>query len=90
MEITNTSRHDRIPLVVGRRIAQIAFFEVEPLEKDYVISGGKYQHSQDLDELRRSWSPEAMLPRMDRDFEVDKEAIRRAWEEWFAKNLLLA
>lgn len=86
MEVTSNSRFHHQPLVVGRRVAQIAFFEVQGLEEDYVSSGGKYQHSQDLDELRRSWSPEMMLPRMDRDFEVDKEAIEKAWEDWFAKT----
>jgi hypothetical protein len=31
MEIANSSRNKHIPLVVGRRIAQIVFFEVEPI-----------------------------------------------------------
>ena len=46
MEITNNSRHYTIPLVVGRRVAQIVFFETgDILEKDYAASG-KYQTAQ--------------------------------------------
>lgn len=77
MEVTNNSRHYTIPLVVGRRIAQIVFYEVAPLEKkniDYVGEGGKYQHSHQLEELKRSWNPMMMLPRMHLDWEV-KEIV---------------
>ncbi|HVU80317.1 MAG TPA: FAD-dependent thymidylate synthase, partial [Candidatus Paceibacterota bacterium] len=69
MEITNNSKNYIIPLVAGRRIAQIIFFETGPiLEKDYT-KGGKYQVSQDLEEVKRGWTPEQMLPRLylDRD-----------------------
>lgn len=74
MEVTNNSQHFTIPLVVGRRIAQMVFYEVEPLEgtPDYVAGGGKYQHSQNLEELKRSWHPEMMIPRMHLDWEVQK------------------
>ena len=51
MEITNNSQNFTIPLVVGRRIAQMVFYEVEPLKAatvDYVGEGGKYQRSQDI------------------------------------------
>jgi len=72
MEVTNNSQHFTIPLVVGRRIAQMVFYEVEPLAStaDYVGEGGKYQHSQDLEELKSSWQPEMMIPRMHLDWEV--------------------
>lgn len=73
MEVTNNSRHFSIPLVVGRRIAQMVFYEVAPLEVktvDYVGEGGKYQTSQDLEELKRNWNPEMMLPKMHMDWEV--------------------
>src|SRR3989344_653502 len=57
MEITNNSQHYAIPLVVGRRIGQMVFYEVEPLKKksDYVAEQGKYQLAQDLDEVKKSW-----------------------------------
>ncbi|MEW5858187.1 MAG: hypothetical protein AB1861_12525 [Cyanobacteriota bacterium] len=73
MEVTNNSQHYTIPLVVGRRIAQMVFYEVAPLslaEVDYVGEGGKYQRSQDLEELKKSWNPHMMLPQMHLDWEV--------------------
>ena len=70
MEITNNSRHYTIPLVVGRRIAQLVFFDTGPiLEKDYAAEG-KYQAPHlTLAELKRAWRPATMLPRLwaDRD-----------------------
>jgi len=73
MEVTNNSRYFSIPLVVGRRIAQMVFYEVEPLAKkdvDYVGEGGKYQSSQDVKEVMSSWKPEMMIPRMFMDWEI--------------------
>ena len=79
MEITNNSQHFTIPLVVGRRIAQMVFYEVNPLgEKgaDYATEKGKYQSSQDLKTLKKIWNPQQMIPRMHLDWEVaaDKKA----------------
>lgn len=70
LEVTNNSRYYHIPLVVGRRIAQLAFFEVEPGGADYVLQAGKYQTSQNVEELKATWTPEAMLPRIFRDRET--------------------
>jgi dCTP deaminase len=73
MEVTNNSQHYTIPLVVGRRIAQMVFYEVAPLEKnevDYVGEGGKYQSAKTLDELKRTWHPNMMTPRMHLDWEI--------------------
>ncbi|MBI2033626.1 MAG: deoxycytidine triphosphate deaminase, partial [Candidatus Liptonbacteria bacterium] len=73
MEVTNNSQHYFIPLVVGRRIAQMVFYEVAPLVskvEDYVGEGGKYQGSSDVEELKKSWHPEMMVPQMHRDKEV--------------------
>lgn len=74
MEVTNNSQYFTIPLVVGRRIGQMVFYEVEPLKKkgreDYVAEQGKYQLTQDLDEVKKSWRPEMMMPRMHLDWEV--------------------
>lgn len=75
MEITNNSRHYHIPLVVGRRVGQIAFFEVEPIEsvaEDYTRAG-KYQTEDNLETLKRNWSPEQMLPRMYLDREIGRK-----------------
>ncbi len=73
MEITNNSRYFSIPLVVGRRIAQMVFYEVAPLvaaKIDYVGEGGKYQSSQDLETLKKSWNPHMMAPKMHLDWEI--------------------
>jgi len=74
MEITNNSIDYALPLVVGRRIAQLVFFETDPLlaeDTDYADSG-KYQTSSDLAELMSTWRPMDMLPKQWRDREVRK------------------
>lgn len=72
MEITNNSQYFVIPLVAERRIGQIVFYEVQPIERarDYVAEGGKYQISQELDELKAKWNPQMMVPQMHKDWEV--------------------
>lgn len=71
MEITNNSRFYKIPLVVGRRYAQMVFFEIEPVDPDYDYSRrGKYQTSFDLEETIRNWHPRDMLPKMWKDREI--------------------
>jgi len=70
MEIENTSRFYHIPLVVGRRIAQIVFMETGTLiNKDYSFAGN-YQDSPDLERLKSSWTPSMMLPRLDKDRDI--------------------
>ena len=70
MEVTNNSKHYTIPLVAGRRIAQIAFFQVDPpLGESYDVTG-KYQTGQDLESIKASWKPDNMLPKMWKDREV--------------------
>ena len=72
MEITNNSAHYYIPLVVGRRIGQIVFFETGPiLETDYAHKG-KYQSSTSLAKLKKEWKPEMMLPRLYLDRDIKK------------------
>lgn len=70
MEITNNSRHYSIPLVVGRRVAQIIFFRVgDILNTDYT-AGGKYQKETDIKKIQASWEPTMMLPRVYEDREI--------------------
>ncbi len=72
MEITNNSKHYAIPLVVGRRIAQLVFFETgEILGHDY-NKVGKYNSSEDVAILKKNWKPEMMLPRLYKDREIGK------------------
>ena len=73
MEITNNSKNYIIPLVVGRRIAQMVFFEIGPiLAKDYAVEG-KYQTSNNIRKLKRLWTPESMLPKLWADRDAQKK-----------------
>jgi len=85
MEITSNSTHYSIPLVVGRRIAQIVFFPTEGTRPATLSSSstsstgsenvtsynrvGKYQTARTLAEVQASWSPTQMLPKMYQDRE---------------------
>ncbi len=71
MEITNNSRFYSIPLVVGRRIAQIVFFDTDgTLTSHSYEKGGKYQTDSDIETLVKNWQPSAMLPKMWLDREI--------------------
>ena len=71
MEITNHSQSHSIPLVVGRRIAQIVFLGVEKVDaRDNYFKSGKYQNNADLADLKKNWTPDAMIPKMWKDWEV--------------------
>jgi dCTP deaminase len=72
MEITNNSKQYKIPLVVGRRIAQIVFFETEGILKNNYQKNGKYQKDTHVSEVVKKWNPEDMLPKMYNDFEISK------------------
>ncbi len=72
MEITNNSRHYIIPLVVGRRVAQIIFFETgEILARDYAHAG-KYQSATDVKTLKKQWKPQMMLPKLYTDRDISR------------------
>ena len=73
MEITNNSTHYYIPLVVGRRIAQIIFFETGPILKSDYAKGGKYQSSGSVAQLKKSWRPTDMLPRLYLDRDIKRK-----------------
>jgi len=73
MEITNNSSHYYIPLVVGRRIGQLVFFETGPiLKSDYTLRG-KYQVDQPLSKLKKEWEPKMMLPKLYLDKDIKKK-----------------
>jgi len=73
MEITNNSKHYFIPLVVGRRIAQLIFFETGPiLDRDYSKSG-KYQTTTDIKKMMKEWDPKSMLPKLYHDRDIKKK-----------------
>ncbi len=70
MEITNNAQHYHIPLVVGRRIAQIVFFETGPIIGNDYTKKGKYQKTNDLKQLQKEWDPASMLPNLYNDRDI--------------------
>ena len=73
MEITNNSKHYFIPLVVGRRVAQLIFFETGPIiDKNYAV-GGKYQTTTEVKKLIKEWTPFSMLPKLYLDRDIKKK-----------------
>jgi dCTP deaminase len=74
MEITNNSRNYSVPLVVGRRIAQIIFFETGAINSiDYSeIKTSKYASSTDIKILKKNWKPADMLPKLYKDRDIEK------------------
>ncbi len=75
MEITNNSTYRIIPLVVGRRMAQMIFFDVGTIEgEDYTKAAySKYQSSHDLEQTRISWTPSQMIPKMHLDGDIHQK-----------------
>lgn len=85
MEITNNSRYYSIPLVVGRRIAQIVFFDTEGIEKHSYESSGKYQTRYERFELRPNFrdAPNSPAPKTDpRAFSrsSDLSVLKESWD----------
>ncbi|OGC83797.1 hypothetical protein A3D68_00665 [Candidatus Adlerbacteria bacterium RIFCSPHIGHO2_02_FULL_52_17] len=72
MEVTNNSSHYFIPLVVGRRIGQIVFFETGPILKSDYTKSGKYQSTGSVAQLKKNWKPDMMLPRLYLDRDITK------------------
>lgn len=64
MEITNENPHHSVPLIVGRPIAKIAFFECRNSLEETDLYGGSYQKSTNLEEIKRNWTPKNMLPKL--------------------------
>lgn len=71
MEITNNSRENPLLLVVGMRVAQIVFWEVQPVETGYGQTG-KYQTGEDLQGVKKRWSSESMLPKLYLDWDIQR------------------
>lgn len=71
LEIYNLNMHESVVLPVGERIGQLVFHKTGPVEGDYSYGrkgmSGKYQHTDDLEKLISTWSPEQMLPRAYKD-----------------------
>ena len=79
LEIYNLNQHESVVLPVGERIGQIIFHRTGKVDGDYSNGrngvSGKYQHTSDLAELTRTWSPTQMLPRAYKDKRVTPPII---------------
>lgn len=65
MEIENAGPVP-LTLIVGQRIAQIIFIRTGEVEKSYSVNGS-YQTTDDFEEIKRTWTPEMMLPKLKYD-----------------------
>jgi hypothetical protein len=87
MEITNNSRYYSIPLVVGRRVAQIVFFDTEGICTMSYERSGKYQPcTTDVKELEKRWTPYDMLPKMYKDKEITHGKLPREIHTFPSRN----
>lgn len=79
LEIFNLNQHEAVVLPVGERVGQMVFHHTGPVEGNYSDGrngvSGKYQHTADLNELIRTWSPERMLPKAYKDERLVPEKI---------------
>lgn len=80
LEIYNLNMHESVVLPVGERIGQLIFHKTGPVEGDYSDGrggqSGKYQHTDNLDELIATWSPDLMLPRAYKDKRKTPQTIK--------------
>tara|TARA_Y100000310_G_scaffold293305_1_gene322801 strand:+ start:84 stop:791 length:708 start_codon:yes stop_codon:yes gene_type:complete len=75
MEIQNRNPHAWTFLICGTRICQMIFLEGEEIDlADMYDKIGKYQTSDQLEDVMSSWRPEHMIPRMWRDHEIRDRA----------------
>lgn len=80
LEIYNLNMHESVVLPVGERIGQLIFHKTGlPVDGDYSDGrggmSGKYQHTDNLEELIATWSPEQLLPRAWKDQRKMAEVI---------------
>jgi deoxycytidine triphosphate deaminase len=80
LEIYNLNQHEAVVLPIGERIGQMIFHHSKSVDGDYSDGrgglSGKYQHTSDLEELIRTWSPEKMLPRAYKDARKPAPSIK--------------
>lgn len=80
LEIYNLNKHESIVLPVGERMGQLIFHHTGPVEGSYASGrggmSGKYQDTDNLDELIAKWKPSDMLPRAFKDERKAPENIK--------------
>jgi hypothetical protein len=71
--------HESVVLPVGERVGQLIFHRTGPVEGGYAEGrggmSGKYQHTDNLEELIATWKPEDMLPRAYKDKRIPAPKI---------------
>lgn len=75
LEVYNLNKHESVVLPVGERVGQLIFHDtVSPVKGNYSDGrggvSGKYQSSNNLDELIANWHPSQMLPRAYKDIRI--------------------
>ncbi len=71
MEMTNHLSDLTVVLPAGMRVAQLIFYQVDPLRgQTYALESGKYQTTDDVAEMIRSWKPDDMIPKLYRDRDI--------------------
>lgn len=80
LEIYNLNQHESVVLPVGERMGQLVFHTTGEVEGDYSHGragmSGKYQSTDNLDELIATWHPSAMLPRNHKDKRMKPAIIK--------------
>lgn len=79
LEIYNLNMHESVVLPVGERVGQLIFHHTGEVDGGYASGrdgmSGKYQHTDNLEELIRTWKPEDMLPRAYKDKRIPAPVI---------------
>jgi len=71
LEVYNLNMHESVVLPVGERVGQLIFYKTGEVEGSYSHGrngmSGKYQGSDNLEEIIANWRPNKMLPRAYKD-----------------------
>ncbi len=71
MEMTNHMKELSVVLPAGMRVAQLIFYQVDPLEgQTYAQEDGKYQTTDDVEHMIATWKPDDMIPKLFRDRDI--------------------
>ena len=70
LELRNLARFHTTFLVIGRRIGQIIFLLCNKVsDETFYSKKGKYQTTDNLEELKKNWNPSMMIPKSYKDYE---------------------
>lgn len=79
LEIFNLNKHESVILPVGERMGQLIFHKTGKVKGDYSDGrnnmSGKYQHTDDIEQLIKDWNPSMLLPKSYKDSRTMPERI---------------